>query len=522
MVVLRINEIKLNNNYKSLKKNQIFRFNHSSVQAIVGINGSGKSSLMELISKIFIEVHNVITRESYKNEIEFEMTYSMQNDYMTVGIISEVAEELVDCEIITIRVSLEKGKLKIFIKGNEGYIEVENQEYYIALLPRKIIAYSSGHNETISQGIVDFRMRSILDDGRYIVKSEADKSYLISRNALERYNNLFYYLDDERSKLAILVAFLLDSDLSDKIGSFIDALSLRSFKLRFDELDVYKQKIKLGDEINYVIDSIYTLNNTDKFDSIGNYFYSYFNEIDDEERNLIKSKLPKKRVMFEGLQKLFDYNILKIKKNKRNEIVNGSVNDIQLEIDRNIGNDRVFDLFDMKFLNSERHLINLSDLSDGEYQLLQFISMISIYEDSNTLFLLDEIETHFNPSWKTQVISTINEHISPNSQVIFSTHNPDVLTDIKSASIIFMRNGVQNPVPIETFAANPNIISANLFSKTNTVSAMAKSAIVSYMRKIESVDKTELSDLRSEILRELGDSSERLLLLIEIDKRLNE
>lgn len=52
--------------------------------------------------------------------------------------------------------------------------------------------------------------------------------------------------------------------------------------------------------------------------------------------------------------------------------------------------------------------IYYKSLSDGEHQYLHIIGGILLFEEDSTLFILDEPETHFNPQWRSKLISTLN------------------------------------------------------------------------------------------------------------------
>ena len=84
-----------------------------------------------------------------------------------------------------------------------------------------------------------------------------------------------------------------------------------------------------------------------------------------------------------------------------------------------------------------------------------------------------------------------------------------------------MKRGIQYNLQLETFGANPNMISANLFDKRNTVSELAKQKVDEYRDKLDkSMTQEDLKTLKAEIENTLGDSSERLMLFIEIQKRM--
>ena len=137
------------------------------------------------------------------------------------------------------------------------------------------------------------------------------------------------------------------------------------------------------------------------------------------------------------------------------------------------------------------------------------------------MFLFDEPETHFNPSWKSLFVSKVKSLLDPDSQAIFTSHNPEVITDLRRTSVVSMKRGIQYNLQLETFGANPNMISANLFDKRNTVSELAKQKVDEYRDKLDkSMTQEDLKTLKAEIENTLGDSSERLMLFIEIQKRM--
>src|SRR5690606_7314436 len=121
------------------------------------------------------------------------------------------------------------------------------------------------------------------------------------------------------------------------------------------------------------------------------------------------------------------------------------------------------------------------------------------------------------PSWKSLFISYLTKIADRNSFIIFTSHNPEVITDLKRENVMSMVKGFQSSVLIETFGANPNIISGNLFEKKNTVSELANNKISEFRNTINELIEYEdirgLEDLQNKIESELGDSSERLMLL---------
>lgn len=73
--------------------------------------------------------------------------------------------------------------------------------------------------------------------------------------------------------------------------------------------------------------------------------------------------------------------------------------------------------------------VTFSELSEGEKQLLTVLGLMKFTKDEETLFLLDEPDTHLNPAWKYDYLNEINKVLGPssNSQLLLCTHDPLVI-----------------------------------------------------------------------------------------------
>lgn len=511
---MRLLKIKILNEFKIFQKDQEFIFGENSILGIVGVNGSGKSILLELISKAFIETSNQITQESYSSSLGFEMNYTLKMDHMIHGTVSGIAGNWDGSEYVTVRILNEKTLFKMWISNGLEEFEINQTNHYYVFLPRKVVVYSSGHNEGVSDEIINYKLYSLVEkDSRKIKKNGIGE--VINKGVLNRYNEIFFYFDDIISKLAILTAFLFKTDKAGVISQFIDRVLVKSFKFRLDQNDIYGEEIHFDDKATYLLNEILKFDYTVHVNENG-FEYSEFAITENPERTSFELL-----AFFEGLQRLHDYNIYKIKKKTRNKIIFGKEIHKKSLIDWNIANHRVFELLEMTLNVGDKPGLNLRDLSDGEYQVLQIFSIMSIFSGGNILFLLDEPETHFNPSWKSLFVSNLHLLLDDDSQAVFTSHNPEVITDLQRASVVSMKRGIQYDLELETFGANPNMISANLFEKRSTVSKLAKNKIDEFRDKINHVQAREdLEILKTEIENTLGDSSERLMLIIEIQKRM--
>ncbi|WP_222705798.1 restriction system-associated AAA family ATPase [Salidesulfovibrio onnuriiensis] len=76
--------------------------------------------------------------------------------------------------------------------------------------------------------------------------------------------------------------------------------------------------------------------------------------------------------------------------------------------------------------------VMLKDLSDGEHQLLHSLGLCLLFKGTQSLFLLDEPETHFNPDWRANFISRLHECFKGeqnNHEMLITTHTPFLISD---------------------------------------------------------------------------------------------
>jgi len=73
--------------------------------------------------------------------------------------------------------------------------------------------------------------------------------------------------------------------------------------------------------------------------------------------------------------------------------------------------------------------ITFTELSEGEQQLLTVLGLIKFTRDTETLFLLDEPDTHLNPAWKLEYMGWLEPIVGRDTQcqILLATHDPVVI-----------------------------------------------------------------------------------------------
>jgi restriction system-associated AAA family ATPase len=177
-----------------------------------------------------------------------------------------------------------------------------------------------------------------------------------------------------------------------------------------------------------------------------------------------------------------------------------------------------------------KELLMLKSLSDGEHQLLHSLGLCLLFRDTNSLFLLDEPETHFNPAWRASFISRLRQGLKSGQEdvrqeMLITTHSPFLISDSKPDKVlVFEKDLTSGAVNIRhpeynTLGASINKITMNTFGKRETIGGIAEELLDSFEKRFES-GQEDLSGLVQEIELELGDSVEKIILIKAILEKL--
>jgi restriction system-associated AAA family ATPase len=164
----------------------------------------------------------------------------------------------------------------------------------------------------------------------------------------------------------------------------------------------------------------------------------------------------------------------------------------------------------------------LKELSDGEHQLLHSLGLCLLFRETNSLFLLDEPETHFNPDWRSNFITRLRQCLPGNhessQEMLITTHTPFLISDSKLEKVlVFAKDKASGKVSIShpeynTLGASINKITMNTFGKRETIGGHAQALLDALRARFEQgVEDKEA--LITELDQKLGDSVEKVLLI---------
>ncbi|WP_415916858.1 restriction system-associated AAA family ATPase [Xanthomonas arboricola] len=167
----------------------------------------------------------------------------------------------------------------------------------------------------------------------------------------------------------------------------------------------------------------------------------------------------------------------------------------------------------------------LKELSDGEHQLLHSLGLCVLFRDTNSLFLLDEPETHFNPDWRSNFITRLRQCLAVDGdyvqEMLITTHTPFLISDSTPDKVlVFTKDKTTGAVSIRhpdynTLGASINKITMNTFDKRETIGGRAQALLEAFRARFEQGDEDKEA-LITEIHQKLGDSVEKVLLITAI------
>ena len=84
--------------------------------------------------------------------------------------------------------------------------------------------------------------------------------------------------------------------------------------------------------------------------------------------------------------------------------------------------------------------VPFKELSEGEQQLLTIIGLMRFTAENESLFLLDEPDTHLNPAWCLDLLANLRDYgVEPkSSQILVTTHSPLTFAGLEKQEVVIL------------------------------------------------------------------------------------
>lgn len=515
---------------------------------LVGLNGSGKSNTLEVLSEIFyflelktiVEGKEKLDLDTRYKEVGFEIHYKISKNkwlFAYSRIIEQNLPLLNKNEDVIIICRKEFGKdLAIFVSQYSNFKNSYplNESIWKEILPNNVIGYSSGQNELISNPFIKL-------DYYYFdqfIKSTSEDNVVSNTNV-----NRMFFMDYNSNELVVLANYLFNDHKEFKwkdekeFNTKLKINELHSFSITIRYRNYDGKPIEFPSEINLGIEKLKQCAT------------SYYDNKEELEKNTSRSKSARitilnfftDKTVRSAFQKTFNtpFEIFKLlyllrlmnihctSPTNRNSIKNASrgtnLSDL---IPKPAIENLVFKIDNINFIKTNVvEPVPYKNLSDGEHQLLHVIGTLRLMQENDTFFILDEPETHFNPEWRAKMINLIMS----NNQVVFkeqdhfiTSHSPFIISDCKPNNVYIFNRDKRGKLKIETaaqkrlntFGTSVNILTEEIFNKNESQGDYSNKEINKIKRrKLDSPKKIQKA---KEDSRLLGDSVEKTLLFRKI------
>lgn len=108
--------------------------------------------------------------------------------------------------------------------------------------------------------------------------------------------------------------------------------------------------------------------------------------------------------------------------------------------------------------------VTFRELSEGEQQLLTVLGLLRFTAESESLFLLDEPDTHLNPRWTVDYLNYLRTFAGQtdedrrNSHILLTTHNPLAIAELVKEQVQILRsNDEPKPQDARIVAIHPEL-----------------------------------------------------------------
>lgn len=504
-----------------------------NVTAIVGENGSGKSTILELLKNDYGLEHK---------QTLFFVYYDFKNKQL---IFSGLNLALLDVSKISFpfqqNVSLSENIKKIENTKTIFYTHLFHKDYDLKLefvdLHHTLVANLStiyemaeGNQLEVNSTPYDKMRRTLFSKIlRTYHTRQIKKAILSIKKEMKLPFKAPEYLIIGHLNIHNMLPSLQESTSNEELQNFYKKLE-KIYELSVAYFEK-KEKLDIDDIGVKLVLSFLARHNQDEYleaflavfdkfltqEEIGNYFNSLYKELENKNFSFIVDYNEKQtNIHFTDLEAFFKQaknfydNFYKLKREKRppishsygEEVIKIKENDFSfLEDYINVTYDGK-EFLEFKWLN----------LSTGEesflYQFTRFFYLKNYPRDfcgekiegnKNLIILLDEGEMTLHPQWQKQYVAywidflktNFSEH---NCHIVLTSHSPFILSDIPKENVIFLEKGKQICPNIETFGANIHtLLSHGFFMKEGLMGEFAKETIQSVINFLSGEQTSNLN-----------------------------
>lgn len=424
--------------YKNLRDVFIDFDEHNWITVVIGWNGTGKSNILEALATLF---RDLITEKNDKNESKkpsfaYKIKYQCRQNVIQIDADPERGKEVYKINVKPVastgdisqdtQHSLldepvdEPDENQIGESISFNRFKTQESEY----LPKYVFGYYSGLSK---------RMEDIFR--QYLAKYDADL-----RNGKDPGLRRLFYALPVHSQF-VLLAFILNQD--DTVRKFLEEqLGLDPEEGVDSILFVLRQpswKSKEGDSRFWNARGVVSL---------------FLDRLYKVALAPIRIKRRVQASLWNKKQLEFLYLYVKDLKSFRQLVGEQSSREFFRDLESTYVSELIEEVRIRVKLRKNDGSVTFRELSEGEQQLLTVLGLLQFTAEEESLFLLDEPDTHLNPRWSVDYLDYLQKFVGTDqasresSHIILTTHNPLSIAELVKEQVQILK---RDP---ETFSIN--------------------------------------------------------------------
>ncbi len=398
---MRIDKVHIKTRFKNLDDFRIDIDENAWETVLLGLNATGKSNFLEALVIIYRDLD---LEYNYKRKIE-KHAFNYYIKY--------------ECRGNDIEIDLDDNKYAFKVNGKtETTTVTKDIERY---LPKHVFIYYSGISDRLADLYIPHQKLyydQIIKAGAKIAQFDTIRRIFLAQNIHANFALIAFYMFKDREEETL--QFLKDELRIEDFGSALFMLRepewAKSRKNRTALLWGAKGLVRdfLDDLLRFSFAPIQHRARVDvsyKKAETQDRLYLYLKDRETFS-DLIEFKYKSKIALFNALESIY---------------ISDMLHDVKIKVQKE---------------NVDGELA-MSELSEGEKQLLTVLGLLKFTKDEESLILLDEPDTHLNPMWKWKFLDYLDSVVKrkENTQIIFCSHDPLVIGNLKKNQVqIFKKN----------------------------------------------------------------------------------
>jgi len=514
--------------FKNLKDVCIDFDEHQSITVVIGWNGTGKSNVLEALAIIFRDLIQPPKDKipAFAYELRYEIGSGITKKYVTIQADPDLGKDKYIFSYVPFQPILEPSSID---KSPINLVELKQSD----LFSEKTIPNTENKDDD-SESIKPINVS--------FTKFTADNSEFLPKFVFSYYSGLSTRMQD------IFTPYIEQYDKKLRGGKTSEEVG---FKRMFYALPIHSQFVLLAflfkqdETIQSFLENQLGIDAESGIESILFELRqpSWTNKNDDGDPRLWDAK----GVVKEFLSELYDLSLapIKLTKSSKSSQWNKKTREYQylflkdmssfqklMEhkepriLFRDLESTYVSELIEAVHirvkLKKNNGTVTFKELSEGEQQLLTVLGLLRFTNEEESLYLLDEPDTHLNPKWSVEYLKYLEAFMKgetngsrTNSHVVLTTHNPIAIAELKKEQIQILHRDLDQSIKSKEPDIDPRgmgyagIITSDMFGLNSSLDTYTqkllerKNVFTVKDTPLTNAERTDLIQINNE-LEDLG------------------